>query len=79
MRLDSAASGREGRCDSAQFQEVLEATIVVVISLLQGVTVLQQRETGRGRKERGRVQRGRRGRKEKIERECTWGHFCLLV
>ena len=34
LRLDSAASGREGQCDPAQFQGVLEATFVVATSLL---------------------------------------------
>jgi hypothetical protein len=50
LRLDSAASGREGQCDSAQFQGVLEATFVVVTSLLQEVTAMKERVRG---KERG--------------------------
>ena len=72
LRLDSAASDREGQCDSAQFQGVLEATFVVVTSLLQEVTAMKERVRG---KERG----GREGGGEGKMGECPWGHFCLLV
>ena len=58
FRLDSAASGREGQCDSAQFQGVLEATFVVVTSLLQEVTAMKEREKGKEREGKVRIHMG---------------------
>ena len=58
LRLDSAASGREGQCDSAQFQGVLEATFVVVTSLLQEVTAMKEREKGKEREGKVRIHMG---------------------
>ena len=58
FRLDSAASGREEQCDSAQFQGVLEATFVVVTSLLQEVTAMKEREKGKEREGKVRIHMG---------------------
>ena len=58
FRLDSAASGREEQCDSAQFQGVLKATFVVVTSLTQEVTAMKEREKGKEREGKVRIHMG---------------------
>lgn len=58
LRLDSAASGREGQCDSAQFQGVLEATTVVT-SLLKKVSAIKKGTEGRREGAEREEERGR--------------------